>query len=257
MEIPHKFIDKTDLDLAAAVQKALLKYSLPPDMHDRIVVKNRMSGQVGGDFYTVEVLNEDQIAFTIGDVMGHGTSAALIMSQVVGLLNIGRENHSHPQRMVEYINDMLVNLGKLVNHPVTCSLIYGVVDLPSGNLFYVNAGHPHPLVINRESGVVDTLGPTTMILGVRPGARPESCHQFVGHDRLILITDGFLDGKNTHDEYYGHERFLNSIKETASKNARTAADSLFKGMFDFAGGREIDDDQTLMIIDFDKTCSTL
>ncbi len=244
-------IDQTDLELAAAVQKAMLTGPMPGNLANNIFVKNRMSGKVGGDFYTVQQLNSDQIAFTLGDVMGHGTSAALVMTQVIGLLNISPDNRSHPQCMVEIINEMLVRLGRQVGYPVTCSLIYGVVDLPSGILFYINAGHPCPLVLNRKVGIVYKLEPTTMLLGVKSNIRPESCHQFFKHDRFILFTDGIVDGRNQQGELFGIPRFQSLIQKTAAKNGHNVLDDIFAGVKAFNHDKNDQlDDQTVMIIDF-------
>ncbi|MFP3937089.1 MAG: SpoIIE family protein phosphatase, partial [Phycisphaerae bacterium] len=74
-----------ELALAAELQAALLPRECPDDCpHQKAAARNRMSGAVGGDFYTFLRLHRDQIAILIGDVVGHGVHAALVMSQIMG-----------------------------------------------------------------------------------------------------------------------------------------------------------------------------
>ena len=252
MDQVKQLLSATDLQLAAAVQEALLKCEIPQCQCGKILVKNRMCVDVGGDFYHFRQLNQDQIAFAIGDAMGHGASAALIMSLIMGLLRAESKLWDRPSRIVENINKMLVDLGGLLGSPITCSLLYGMVDIPSGILIYVNAGHPHPVICNRVSCKSNQLGPTTMLLGVQAGVRPESCHQFEKNDRLVLFTDGLTDAKNSEMELFGIKRLCISIGAASGQPPGVLAENLFDEIDNFCGNNPADDDRTLAIIDFDN-----
>ena len=241
----------TDLELAAAVQKALLNGEVPDCQCGKMVLRNRMSLQVGGDFYHFRPLGQDQVAFAIGDVVGHGMGSALIMSLIMGTLRSNVQESRRPSRMVEQVNDLLVHLGEQVGHYITCSMIYGVVDLPSGVLLYVNAGHPYPIVYNRVTGSSHELGSTTMLLGVQEGVQPESCHQFQQNDRLILYTDGIPDLMNGDDELFTNDRLKQIAGRSSKENPDVLAERVFEEMDSFAGTEQSDDDQTLVVIDFD------
>ena len=177
------------------------------------------------------------------------------MTLILGLLGADRDDNRRPSRVAENINDMLVRLGEYVEMPITCSLIYGVVDLPSGILLYVNAGHPHPIICNRADGKYHHLPPTTMLLGVQGGVLPESCHQFKQYDRLVLFTDGMTDMINKSYEPYGEERLLRNILKTVGDTPDEAAQRIFDDVDLFGGEMEVMDDETLVIIDFDNTIS--
>lgn len=243
--------EKADLQLAAAVQKALLNGNLPECRCGRMVLENRMSGQVGGDFYFFRELNQDQVALAIGDVVGHGVGPALIMTMILGLLQGHPQDSRRPSRMVGYVNDQLVKLGGQVDHYITCSLFYGVVDLPSGILLYVNAGHPEPIVCNRRQTICHELPPTTMLLGVQQGILPESCHQFAQHDRVVLYTDGITEACDEQDQPFGEDRFRDLIRQCGSEDPRELTRRIFQVVDDFCGRRQPADDQTLVVIDFD------
>jgi len=247
--------DIQDQKLAAAVQSALLNCATPLCKSGRIIVKNRMCTDVGGDFYHFSQLHDDQIAFALGDVMGHGTSAALIMSVIMGWLRNDRENYSRPGRIVENINNLLLQLGEQVDRPIICSMIYGVVDLPSGNLFYINAGHPYPIICNRHKCNAQKLGTTTMLLGVQGGIMGESCHQFSRNDRVVLYTDGLTDATNSRDDIFGRERLSQVVREGAGLSGDELARKIFGQIDDYQYGKEPQDDQTLVVIDFDNVAS--
>jgi len=248
--VNNRQTDWDDQKLAVVIQKALLDSHIPQCDCGRIVVKNRMCDAVGGDFYHFRKLNSDQVAFAIGDVLGHGTSAALIMAIIMGILRGDRQNQSRPSRILEGINDLLIELGGKIGMPTTCSLIYGVVDLPSGNLFYTNAGHPHPIVCNRVTGTIRHLGPTTMLLGVQGHVREESCHQFAPEDRIILFTDGLLESVNEDQEFFGQDRLDRVIQAGSAEPPEKQAEAIFAEIDRFSGYSEHQDDQTLVVIDF-------
>lgn len=239
------------MELAAAVQKALLNGEIPECQCGKMVLKNRMSDQVGGDFYHFHPLGRDQVAFAIGDVVGHGIGSALVMSLIMGSLRSNVQDSRRPSRIVEQVNSLLVQLGKQVGQFITCSLFYGVVDLPSGVLLYVNAGHPHPIICNRGEQGCQELQPTTMLLGVQQGVRPESCHQFRQKDRLILYTDGMADLMNDRGEEFSQDRLMQIASESKQESPDDLAERVFDQIDAFSGEESPEDDQTLVVIDFD------
>lgn len=242
---------EVDIKLAAAVQKALLNGEIPNCQCGKMVLKNRMSAQVGGDFYHFHPLGQDQVAFAIGDVVGHGIGSALIMSLIMGTLRSNIQDSRRPSRIVEKINSLLVKLGEQLEQFITCSLFYGVVDLPSGVLLYVNAGHPNPIVSNRDEKGCKEFHTTTMLLGVQQGVRPESCHQFRQKDRLILYTDGITELTNAKEEPFSQERLMQIVGDAKMDSPNTLLTRVFEEMDSFSGKRPSQDDQTMVAIDFD------
>lgn len=240
------------LRLASAVQNALLAEQLPQCDCGKLVVRHRMSESVGGDFYHFRRLGQDQVAFAVGDAIGHGTAAALIMSIIMGLLRADRLDNRRPCRVVGGVNDLLLQLGNQTGYPITCSMIYGVVDLPSGLLLYVNAGHPHPIVSNRQTGKTQELGPTTTLLGVRPGIREESCHKFEQNDRLVLFTDGLTEVQDGCEQMFGERRLLELVKKTTTRPPEELLAAIFEQADAFCDHVPQNDDQTLVVIDFDN-----
>ena len=241
-----------DLKLAVEVQRALLDRHVPHCNCGKIVVRNQMCSDIGGDFYHFKQLNDDQVAFAIGDVMGHGMSAALIVSLLMGKLWSTENSPTRPHTVVNELNDMLVELGDHLDFPVTSTVFLGVLDLPSGIIMYVNAGHNKPIHHSKSENETTVLGLTNMLLGVQGGMREEACEQFGRGDRLVLYTDGITEVMNLDLVQFGDKRLQNIIQRTADNSPEQVADIIFDELDRFSAGRSIDDDMTLIIIDFDE-----
>ena len=241
-----------ELKLAAAVQEALLAENIPACRCGKMVLENRMCREIGGDFYHFRELGQDQIALAVGDVVGHGIGAALVMTLIMGILRADRLDHRRPSRVAELINDTLLKLGDRLNLPITCTLIYGVVDLPSGLLLYVNAGQPRPLIYNRQRCATQQLPPTTMMLGVQSGVLPESCHNFGKSDRLVLFTDGITEAHNPDGQPFGCDHLAQLVVAAAAEAPEFLIEQVFAHVADFTNTAPREDDQTLVVIDFDN-----
>ncbi len=240
-----------DLKLAVEVQRALLDRHVPDCSCGKIVVRNKMCSDIGGDFYYFKQINSDQVAIAIGDVMGHGMSAALILSLLMGKLWSTEHSPTRPQTVLSGLNNMLVELGEHMDYPVTSSMFMGVVDLPSGIVMFVNAGHVKPVHFDRASNKVNYLTVSNMLLGVQGGIKEEACEQFGRGDRLVLYTDGITEAMNLELEQYGSKRLADIIQQTSDLEVDKVADIIFDDLDRFSAGRSIDDDMTLIIIDFD------
>ena len=245
-----------DLRLAGAVQKALLTRDIPQCNCGKMVVENRMCEHIGGDFYHFQTLGQDQVAFALGDVVGHSTGAAMLMSLILGQLRTERPDSRRPTKVVQSINEFLIRLGEQVDSHLTCSFIYGVVDLPSGILLYVNAGHPYPIIYHRAKSSFELLQINTILLGIEDRPLEEACYQFKQHDRLVLFTDGITEAKNAEEKFFGERRLVNIISENGPQSPEKLAKQIFGELDIFSDSVDQEDDQTLVVIDFDNVADS-
>ena len=242
--------EQMDLKLAAELQAALLPDSCPLECeHHVAAARNRMCGSVGGDFYDFIRLNEDQSAIVIGDVVGHGVRAALLMAQIKGFLQSDTKDRSRPIRMVSALNDMLSRLGDQTNSIMSCSMIYMVFDAPSGMCIMCNCGHPHPLLCQRDQCALAHLGGHDILLGVEPFAPTEICHTFLPGERLVLYTDGICDASNRQHKPFGVERLRRVIGERGGDSPQDCADAVMQAVAAFRNGAAQIDDETIVVID--------
>ena len=241
---------ESDLALAAELQAALLPKACPTDCPNHVAAaRNRMYAGVGGDFYDFIPVNPEQIALVIGDVVGHGVRASLVMAQIMGLLRTEPVRLSRPGEMVSAINEMLIDLGDRIGAVVHCSLVYGVIDTPTGAGFFVNAGHPRPLICKPDKAVVMPLGRSDMLLGIEPFKPTETCHAFTPGERLVMFTDGILEAANSADERFGDDRLYDVIDAHLADTPDACADAVFRAVDEFRGVAPQIDDETIVVID--------
>ena len=239
-----------DLALAAAVQAALLPTRCPSDCpHQVAAARNRMCRTIGGDFYDFVRLNDDQWTIVIGDVVGHGVRAALVMSQIMGFLRSPNENRSRPAEFIKDLNRMLVSLGERTGLVTPCSVIYAVVDAPTGLALLVNAGHPSPHLCDRNACSVMSLVAHDMLLGVQDFEPTETCFTLSPAQRVVLYTDGLTDAANGDGERFEYERLYALINQHASDPPDRCADAVFDAVEQFRDGAVQSDDETVVVID--------
>lgn len=246
-------IDETehelDLALAAELQAALLPATYPPAWtNHRAAALHRMCGSVGGDFHEIVRLNDDQTAMVIGDVVGHGVTASLVMAIIMGFLR-SSALLAWPARLVRALNEVLLELGDRTGSVVPCSVVYGVIDAPSGVGFFVNAGHPVPFLCNGRSCAPLRLGRRNLLLGVQPYEPEEGCHTFTPGERLVLYTDGVADAMNLADERFDTPRLQHVLEAHLRAGPEACARAVFDAVEDFRNGARQTDDETVLVVD--------
>ena len=239
-----------DLELAAQLQAALLPEACPKECeHQRMAARNRMCGSVGGDFYDFIPINDEQVAFVVGDVVGHGVQAALVMAMIKGFLHADHGNRLRPTEIVANLNAMLCHLSDRTTSMTTCSLIYTVLDIPSGSCFLCNAGHAAPLLMEPNSFGAVHLSQHDLLLGIEPFEPTEICHTFKPGERLVLFTDGIPDALNPEGEFFGTSRLNTILMDHQHSDADTTADTVMDAVTAFRRDAEQTDDETIVILD--------
>jgi serine phosphatase RsbU (regulator of sigma subunit)/CHASE2 domain-containing sensor protein len=201
---------------------------------------------VGGDLYDLFRLDEDRVSFVIGDVTGKGVPAALYMAMSKALTSfiLTREN-ADLSGAIGNVNDELLRSG---GDALSVTMIIGVIDLRSGAVSLVCAGHEDPITL-KPNGTVATHrlegGPP---LGLVPYVYPAEQLQLAAGDTLILVTDGITEAQDRHGALFGHDRLLATIGP--SDNARTICQGLRDAVRAFENGIEPTDDLTAMVLRF-------
>ena len=239
-----------DLALAAQLQAALLPKACPGDCpHQETGARNRMCQTVGGDFYDFLHINDEQIVIVIGDVIGHGVRASLLMAKIMGALRADAQGRSRPASAVSALNRMLIDLGDQVDTILSCSLLYTVIDLPTGMGFLINAGHPPPVICDRTKCLNHQVGQHDMVLGVEAYEPRELCHTFTPGERLVLFTDGIIEAANEAQELFGRRRLLGTLNDCADAGPQQTADAVLDAVDAFRNGAPQSDDETIVVVD--------
>ena len=238
------------MSLAAELQSALLPEKCPDDCpHQVAAARNRMCKSIGGDFYDFIRINEDQIVVVIGDVVGHGVRASMVMTRLMGYLHSHMELLARPRHILMMLNRMLIELGDKIGKVLPCSMLYAVIDAPTGTSFFVNAGHPQPFLCEGDTCRLMPTGKQDLMLGISQFEPSEGCHTFTTGQRLVLYTDGVTDAEDENGDHFGLDRLQQTIDCHKGSGPEACADAAFRDIDEFRKGWKQIDDETIIVID--------
>ncbi len=241
---------EAQMDIGRQVQRDLLSGADSWPAGVNVAAECVPASKLGGDFYDIIALPSARVAFVLGDVSGHGVSAALLMGLIYGAMSsrpwgIGEA----PDRAAVGLNDLLL---KKSSEERFASLFWCAYDPASHILQYVNAGHLPALWIRRDAQgapKVDRLAEGGPVLGLLPSAEygTASVEARAG-DLVVLFSDGLIEAANERDEYFGEERLIEIAARHADDPARTIVHAILEAVREFAGTRLVPDDQTLLVV---------
>ena len=238
-------------DLARQVQRDLLPGPEAWPASLDIAADCLPASQVGGDFYDVVRLPGGRVAFALGDVSGHGISAALLMGLIHGAMNSPPWGVSEddPHDAASRLNDLLLTKSSGERF---ASLFWCSYDPASRTLRYINAGHLPPLWLRAQPGgaaPVDRLAEGGPLLGLLSTAayRTVSVEARAG-DLLVLFSDGIVEAMNSRGEPFGEERLIATARAHQERPARAICDEILAAVRTFLGNAPAQDDQTLLVV---------
>jgi phosphoserine phosphatase RsbU/P len=210
-------------------------------------------GEVGGDYFGVWQPTPDMLHFCVADVSGKGTPGALIAAMLYASVSTLSSSSNNPEIVLTQVETTLRNqLGE--GHYVT--IFYGVLDLQSRVLHYVNAGHCPP-IMRHKNGSMESLGPTRPVLGflLDAGFGSERLALAPG-DRLLLYTDGVSEAANGDGEEFGPERLEKLMAEDSDGSLPERYSQIMKSVRSHAANKFADDATVLLISISDGSAAT-
>jgi serine phosphatase RsbU (regulator of sigma subunit) len=228
-----------ELARAAAVQADLLPIENPPLRGFEIGARCLPASAVGGDFYDWQQLPGGILSLTVGDVMGKGMSAALLMATVRAVIRAMVSQHG-PSDAVQHtassLDSDLARSGSFV------TLFHAQLDTTTGELRYVDAGHGQVL-LRRASGDIAPLQPWGLPLGVLSTERySEGTVTMSAGDQLVIYSDGLSEAR---PELFRDQETLAShltSEDTAGETAQKLVDLAT------AAGGQLPDDLTVVVV---------
>lgn len=244
LELVDRVRVKDELELARELQEALLPTETPDLAGWRMAHSYRTANTVGGDYYNFPVLDDGRVALMMGDASGHGMAAGLLMAiaDATVFANLGRD--PEPSVVADQLNQALASIG---GSRAFMSFFYALLDPATGELEYVCAGHPFPL-LRRRDGTVKELGEGGFPLGIRRNlVIGRGRAEMEPGDLLVLFTDGVAECVDGDGHAFGFDRLRATV--TVGGTARTVHDAVWTAFDRHRGEQRLTDDVTLLTVE--------
>jgi phosphoserine phosphatase RsbU/P len=235
-----------ELELAHDLQLKLLPDARQFGGGSKIAARCAPADSVGGDFYHLFHLSGGRLGVTVGDVSGHGFSAAMIMALAMSAIAISAQEAGPPAEVLRRVHRALI--GELEMTEMYLTLFYGVIDPVAGTLTYASAGHPHAFCVERD-GSIERLRATDPPLGIVPlDEYLEAVAPWAPAETLLcLFTDGLSDAFASKGGWTGETRLIEEVLRLRAEDPQTILEHLFRA----TDGATIDippDDRTAVLV---------
>jgi sigma-B regulation protein RsbU (phosphoserine phosphatase) len=238
----------SSLQQAALVQQRLYPREIPRMKGWDVAAACRPAQVVAGDYYDLFELGQGRIAIALGDVSGKGLGPALVMAGVRAIIRAALPQRSRDLAgLMRYLNAYLF---ATTPDEMFVTLFLAVLDVHTGEITYVNAGHLPPLVLS--SGNVEEpmrLTERGPVLGVFLDATFEDyCVSLRPGSLLAVCSDGVTEALDSRGRMFHERRLVEALQATSDKPAMHTLAHLLEAVERFRGHGEVSDDISVILL---------
>lgn len=267
----QKLYDAIDRDLMEArkLQHSLIRKRQHEFDGSTLSLLLQSSGHVGGDMVGTFLISAARIGIYAIDVSGHGVAAAMLGARIAGLFSggehhqnivvirdpeTGKSSASDPHDVAGRINQLMLDEFDTETY---LTIAYAEIDLATGNIRLVQAGHPHP-VIQRADGAIEYIGDGGLPVGLIPNARFATIEaRLMPGDRLLLYSDGVTECINPNSEEFGENGLRATLMKLEKVKGTDFIEALKWELMHWSGKDEFDDDVSGALLEYNHaTCLT-
>ncbi len=261
-EVGEKKRLEEELRIAREIQMSLLPQgalSMPGLSVTALCVPAR---EVGGDYYDLFPIDGHRLGVLIADVSGKGTSAALYMAELKGLMLSLSQIHTSPRTLLVAADRIMANN---LDARSFITMTYAIIDLQERTMAYARAGHT-PLMYLPGTGAtsgdarhVRILCPDGLVLGLKIDAGEtferlleEQTIPLHDGDLYVLFTDGISEAMNERDDCFGDERLGRILEEHPDLPSEELRERVLREIAAFVGAAPQHDDMTMILLRIDR-----
>jgi phosphoserine phosphatase RsbU/P len=236
---------KEELRLARRMQETLLPASAPDVPGYDIAGTSIPALEVGGDYFDFVGMDDGRLAIAVGDVVGKGLPAALLMANLQATLRGQLAATASLAECMACVNEQLF---RTTRRETFVTLFVGILD-PQTHLFeFANAGHNRPL-IHRADGSIEELSLGGLVLGVRAGTEYEvGSTDLAPGEVLLTYSDGLTEARDGKRAEFEEDRLYSALRSAYPRNAADILNSLNKAVERHVGSADPTDDITMIIL---------
>ena len=232
-----------ELEKAREIQEGLLPKKIPQIRGLEVAGAWQPARVVGGDYYDVVKLSDRKLGICIGDVVGKGITAALLMANLQASFRAFAEEGVSPGALCGKLHGVISNNVATEKFVTFC---YCTINAEN-RLTYASAGHCPPLLLRGPEEAI-SLNEGGTPLGILPSKeyRDTEVQLEVG-DRLVLYTDGLTEAMNAEEQEFGAARLVEIGKRNRALGATELLEVIRKEVAGYSGG-SFQDDFTLVVV---------
>lgn len=241
---------QAEMDLARNTQKSILPGRRPRKAGYDLGSLILPARAVGGDFYDFIPMDGDRLGIVIGDVSDKGLPAALFMALTFSLLRAESEKTSEPEQILLHVNHYLLKMNAL---GMFVTLIYGVLDYPSGVLKYARAGHVLPIVLDEGGHKICLHMDVGQPLGLFEDMRLDVQEvEIPAGGMALFFTDGLNEAEDEAGREFGFTRIAKVLQAHPRENSTTLCKLLWKAVQEYRQGSVHKDDFAVLVVKREK-----
>ena len=248
-----------DIKYARSIQESMFSFKVPENKNISFEVRYFPAERISGDFYSIFKIDEDSMAFYIGDVSGHGVPAAMLtifLNQTIKSL-LDLNNAKGDLSPGSILDDTYKAFNKTnFGDDVYIVMLFGVYNMKSGQLKWSSAGHNvEPLIIKKNGEIheIKIKGfPICKLIEIYNEKYEDHTTKIAPEDRVMFYTDGLIEARNASKEFYGSERLKKVLKNNSNKPVKYMADAVCDSVFEFMGRQSTQDDITFFTMEAKK-----
>lgn len=252
-----------ELEIGAEIQARLLPNHCPYIPGVELAATCKTASQVGGDYYDFIPVGSNTMdsppssartanrwSLVIGDVMGKGVPAGLIMTMTRGILRTNILSRHSPAQILRNLNQVMY--ADLENSNRFVTLFYSEYDPSSRLLRFGNAAHHPPLLWRAQTNTMERLDTNGMLIGLDANSRfYEGQTQLHPGDTIIYYTDGFTDAANSNGERFDEDNLVKAFRRACHTcpGPQAILNYLYAQVEAFIGDQnQSSDDMTLIVL---------
>jgi len=201
---------------------------------------------VGGDFYDFIRLNRERLSLIIGDVSDKGLPAALFMALTFSLLRSETEHSDDPRQILRNVNRYLLKMNALGMY---VTLLYGILDCPTGLFKYSRAGHLPPIVMDDQGNMIRIEVGEGQALGLLEEVILTMKEVVIPPGGLLLLfSDGLNEAVDAQGVEFGFERIKQELYIHRAESAAEICLKLWEAVVSHSGEEANQDDFTAVVV---------
>jgi sigma-B regulation protein RsbU (phosphoserine phosphatase) len=241
----------SELSFARLIQANSVPNDFPafPERTDfRVYASMTPAKEVGGDFYNFFLIDDDHLAFMIGDVSGKGIPAALFMMVTNIVLGNRTLMGGTPAEILAFVNDNICAHNKL---DMFVTLWLGIIDLTTGKVLAANAGHEDPAICRKDGSFELAKTRHGLVAGAMPGIRYRDAEFYLAPgDKVFLYTDGVPEATDGENRMFTLDRMLVTLNTVKNGSPEEILEGVHQEVNAFVGEAPQFDDLTMLCLEY-------